>query len=96
MNVIIEENLFNEEYIKKQTSGFDELRKHLKNYPPELMQDQTGIDADMIREVARLFAQTNKGIIFWGMGVSQHVHGTDNARCLISLCLMIFPDFDCF
>ena len=68
MNVIIEENLFNEEYITKQTSGFDELQKHLKNYPPELMQDQTGIDADMIREVARLFAQTNKGIIFgvWG------------------------------
>ena len=88
MNVIIEENLFNEEYITKQTSGFDELQKHLKNYPPELMQDQTGIDADMIREVARLFAQTNKGIIFWGMGVSQHVHGTDNARCLISLALM--------
>ena len=45
MNVIIEENLFNEEYITKQTSGFDELQKHLKNYPPEIMQDQTGIDA---------------------------------------------------
>ena len=88
MNVIVEENLFNEDYIKKQTSGFEELQKHLKNYPPELMEDQTGIDANMIKEVARLFAKTKKGIIFWGMGVSQHVHGTDNARCLISLALM--------
>ena len=74
MNVIIEENLYNEEYIKKQTSGFVDLKDHLKNYPPELMEEQTGIDANMIREVARLFANTNKGIIFWGMGISQHVH----------------------
>ena len=52
------------------------------------MEEQTGIDAKMIREVARLFANTNKGIIFWGMGISQHIHGTDNARCLISLALI--------
>ncbi|MBI04609.1 MAG: formate dehydrogenase subunit alpha [Pelagibacteraceae bacterium] len=88
MNVIIEENLFNQEYIKKQTTGFDDLKIHLRNYPPELMEKQTGISANIIREVARLFANTDKGIIFWGMGVSQHVHGTDNARCLISLALM--------
>ena len=88
MHVIIEDNLFNDEYIKKQTSGFDDLRRHLKNYPPEIMEEQTGIDANLIREVAHLYAKTSKGIIFWGMGVSQHVHGTDNARCLISLALM--------
>ena len=88
MHVIIEDGLFNDEYIKKQTSGFDDLRRHLKNYPPEIMEEQTGIDAMLIREVAHLYAKTNKGIIFWGMGVSQHVHGTDNARCLISLALM--------
>ena len=88
MNVIIEENLFNEEYIKKQTEGFDKLRKHLLNYAPEIMESETGIDSNLIREVARLYANTNKGIIFWGMGISQHVHGTDNARCLISLSLM--------
>ena len=52
------------------------------------MEDETGISANLIREVARLYANTDKGIIFWGMGVSQHVHGTDNARCLISLALM--------
>ena len=88
MHVIIEDDLFNDEYIKKQTSGFDDLRRHLKNYPPEIMEEQTGIDANLIREVAHLYAKTSKGIIFWGMGVSQHVHGTDNARCLISLALM--------
>ena len=73
MNVIIEENLFNEEYIKKQTSGFNELQNHLKNYPPELMEEQTGIDANIIREVARLFANTDKGIIFWGWVFAHHL-----------------------
>ena len=52
------------------------------------MESRTGIKPDTIREIARLFANTTKGIIFWGMGISQHIHGTDNARCLISLALM--------
>ncbi len=88
MNVIVEENLFNSEYITKQTEGFEKLRKHLMNYSPDIMKNETGIDPELIREVARLYANTNKGIIFWGMGISQHTHGTDNARCLISLALM--------
>ena len=88
MNVIIEEKLFNSDYIKEHTSGFDELKDHLRNFSPEKMESRTGIKPDIIREIARLFANTNKGIIFWGMGISQHIHGTDNARCLISLALM--------
>jgi formate dehydrogenase major subunit len=47
-----------------------------------------GIEAETIRSVARQFAAADAGIIFWGMGVSQHTHGTDNARCLISLALL--------
>jgi len=88
MNVIIQERLFNTEYIKEHTIGFEELKNHLKQFTPELMETKTGISPNLIREVARLFANTKKGIIFWGMGISQHVHGTDNARCLISLALM--------
>ena len=47
-----------------------------------------GIDKDVIEEVAKIYASSNASIIFWGMGISQHVHGTDNARALISLALM--------
>jgi len=47
-----------------------------------------GIDAETLRDVARTFAGAKAAMIFWGMGVSQHIHGTDNARCLISLALM--------
>lgn len=88
MYVIIEENLFDQEYIKHHTLGFEQLKEHLEMFSPEKMFNNTGIVASKIREVARLFANTKKGIIFWGMGISQHIHGTDNARCLISLALM--------
>ncbi len=46
-----------------------------------------GIDAETLREVARLYAKSQGSLIFWGMGISQHVHGTDNSRCLIALAL---------
>ena len=46
------------------------------------------IEADVIHEVARIYASSSASIIFWGMGVSQHIHGTDNARALMSLALM--------
>ena len=88
MHVIVEEKLYNTEYIKDHTLGFDELKLHLQSFQPEKMEKICGINPSLIKEVARIFATTKKGIIFWGMGISQHVHGTDNARCLISLALM--------
>jgi formate dehydrogenase major subunit len=88
MNVIIKENLQNDEYIAAHTDGFAALRKRVLQYTPERMSPICGIAPDRIREVARLYATAGNSIIFWGMGISQHVHGTDNARCLIALALM--------
>ncbi len=88
MNVIVEEGLYDEQYIQGFTENWDEMKKHLKGFPPEKMEDLCGIDASTLREVARTFAGAQAGMIFWGMGISQHIHGTDNSRCLISLALM--------
>jgi len=88
MNVIVEEGLYDEQYIQAHAEGFDKLKDHLADYRPEDMEAICGIAADEIRAVARKYAKANAAIIFWGMGVSQHTHGTDNARCLISLALM--------
>ncbi|MBT6096202.1 MAG: molybdopterin-dependent oxidoreductase, partial [Rhodospirillaceae bacterium] len=88
MHVIITEELFDRQYIASFTEGFDEMKSHLKDFTPEAMAPICGIDADTLRDVARLFAGAKAGMVFWGMGVSQHIHGTDNARCLISLTLM--------
>ncbi len=85
---IIEENLFDVQYIQSMADGFDELKENIKDYPPEKMADICGIDAETLRETARAYATAERAIIFWGMGVSQHAHGTDNARCLIALSLI--------
>ena len=88
MNVIIEEKLYDRQYIEAFTEGFFEFREHIRAFPPERMEEVCGIPAETLREVARTFARARSGMIFWGMGVSQHIHGTDNSRCLISLALL--------
>ncbi len=88
MHVIVEEKLFDRQYIAAHTEGFDGLRAHLAAFSPEAMAETSGIDPDTVRTVARAYATARTALIFWGMGVSQHTHGTDNARCLISLALM--------
>jgi formate dehydrogenase major subunit len=86
--VIIEEGLTNDEYIAQFTEGFEDLKEHIRGFSPEKMAPVCGIDADVIRTVARTYATADNAIIYWGMGISQHVHGTDNARCLIALALV--------
>ena len=88
MHVIVTEELYDQQYVQTHTEGFEHLRDHLKQYSPETMAPICGIESDVLREVARLYAGAEAAIIFWGMGISQHIHGTDNARCLISLALM--------
>ena len=88
MKSIIDQGLVNDEFITKRTKDFKELKKHLEDFTPEKMSKICGIDKNVINEVAKIYAQSNASIIFWGMGVSQHIHGTDNARALISLALM--------
>ena len=88
MHVIAEEGLTNEAYIAEHTENWQAMREHLKAFSPEDMAPICGIEADELRAAARTFATAENGMIFWGMGVSQHVHGTDNSRCLISLALM--------
>ncbi|MDD9856963.1 MAG: molybdopterin-dependent oxidoreductase, partial [Gammaproteobacteria bacterium] len=88
LHTIIDEELYDREYVRAQTQGFEELKKHVEQFSPENMQSHCGIDAETLRAVARIYAGANAAIIFWGMGVSQHIHGTDNARCLIALSLI--------
>ncbi len=88
LNVIIEEELYDRAYVAQHTEGFAALKKHIQPFTPQRMQDICGIDAATLRVVARTYATADAAIIFWGMGISQHIHGTDNARCLIALALI--------
>jgi formate dehydrogenase major subunit len=85
---IVEEGLANEAFIRDRTANYEALRANVRKYSPEKMAPICGIPAATIREVARLYATSKGSMILWGMGISQHVHGTDNARCLIALALV--------
>ena len=87
LHVIVTEGLVNEAFVCDRTSGYEALAENVKGFSPEKMAPICGIDPQTIREVARLYATSKGSMIFWGMGISQHVHGTDNARCLIALAL---------
>ncbi|MFZ0845714.1 MAG: formate dehydrogenase subunit alpha [Pseudolabrys sp.] len=88
LNVIVGEKLYDRQYVQTYVEGFEQFKEHVKDFTPEEMEPICGLPADTIREVARAYARAESAIIFWGMGVSQHTHGTDNARCLIALALI--------
>ncbi|WP_438959431.1 formate dehydrogenase subunit alpha [Nereida sp.] len=88
MHAIVEEKLYDQQYIEAYTENWEAEKAHLKDFTPEKMSEICGIEPEVLRDVARTFAGAKAGMIFWGMGVSQHIHGTDNSRCLISLALM--------
>jgi formate dehydrogenase major subunit len=87
LHTIITEGLTDAQYIAGYTENYEALKKSIVDFAPEKMADVCGVDAETIREVARTYAKSRASIIFWGMGISQHVHGTDNSRCLIALAL---------
>jgi len=88
MHTIVEEGLVDAAFVRDRTSGYEALRENVKKYAPEAMAPICGIPAPTLRAVARLYATAKASMILWGMGISQHVHGTDNARCLIALAMM--------
>ncbi len=88
LHTIIEEGLYDRQYVQAHTEDFEKLREHVRDYTPEKMAEICGVDARTLRHIARTYARAEAAIIFWGMGISQHVHGTDNARCLIALALV--------
>jgi formate dehydrogenase major subunit len=88
MHVLVRDGLVNEAFIRERTENFEALRDLVADYPPKRVAAVCGISADTIEAVARAIGTARNMMIFWGMGISQHVHGTNNARCLIALCLL--------
>ena len=88
MNVIISQGLHDEEFIDRRTVGFSKLKETVKDYTPEVAEKITGVPKDVIVGVARYYGKAKNAMIFWGMGISQHTTGTDNARSLVSLALL--------
>ena len=85
IHTVIEEGLVDVDFVRNRVDNFEALKENVRGYSPEAMAPICGIPAETLREVARAFAKAKSAMVLWGMGISQHVHGTDNARCLIAL-----------
>ncbi len=86
MHEVIRLGLTDPEFIANRTSNYEALAETVADYPPDRAEQITGVPADQIREVARTWGEAGSAVVYWGMGISQHTTGTDNARCLIALC----------
>ncbi len=88
MHAVIDQGLVDKDFIADRTNGYEDLKAHLEHFSPEAVAPLCGVDAETLKEVARVYASANASMILWGMGISQHSHGTDNSRALISLALL--------
>jgi formate dehydrogenase alpha subunit len=86
--VIVQEKLYDPQFIAQRTEGFDDYIQSLEAFTPEWAEKVTGVPADQIRQAARLYASAERAAIYWGMGISQSTHGTDNTLALVNLALM--------
>jgi formate dehydrogenase major subunit len=86
MHELIRLDLVDHDFVEKRTSNYEALVETVKEYTPERAAQICEVDADLIRRVARIWGEAGAGVVYWGMGISQHTTGTDNARCLIALC----------
>ncbi len=88
IKIIIDNDWTNKDFIKKRVDGYDEILASTKKYTVDEMAEICGLKVDELYDVAKTYATSKRSIILWGMGVSQHTHGTDNNRCLITLAMI--------
>jgi len=88
MHVIIKEDLMNREFIDSRTENFEEMRKTVERYTPQIASEITGVPADDIVKAARMFAGARTAMIVYSMGITQHTHGVDNVRSCANLAML--------
>ncbi len=88
MHVIIEEGLYDKEYVEKRTEGFEKVRETVKKYTPEYVEKITTIPKEKLVEAARIFAAGKNSAIYYAMGITQHTTGTDNVLSLANLAML--------
>lgn len=88
MFVAVERNLVDHEFIESRTSGFQDFLKEVKKYPPEVTERITGISPNQIEEAASFIAEERPVAILYAMGITQHIHGTENVMDVSNLALL--------
>jgi len=88
LHVIIEEKTYDENFVRSRCNGFEYVAQHVKNITPESVEKITGVSSQLIRSVARSYSQAKRAMIFYGMGITQYMSGTNNVISLANLALI--------
>ncbi len=88
MNVIITEGLVDVSFIRQRTENFDDFEKRVLTYTPEVAERITSVPADDIRKAARIYASEKRSMLFYSMGITQHITGVDNVRSCANLVML--------
>src|SRR5512137_278945 len=88
MNIIIEEGLFDREFVEERTEGFEALRESISRYTPRVVEMITGISRHDLEKAARMYAEACKAMIVYAMGITQHTTGTDNVKSCANLAML--------
>lgn len=88
IKVIIDEGLVNEEFVKQRTTAFEELKDAVKEYTPEKVEATTGIPKEKLVEAARVYAKSDKAMLAYAMGITQHSNGTDVVKAIANLAMV--------
>lgn len=88
MHVIIKEDLYDKQYVEERTEGFEATKEVVEKFTPEYVEEITGVPAEDIKTVARLYGNAKPGSILYCMGITQHTTGTDNVRSLANLAML--------
>ncbi len=88
MNVILNEGLHDEAFVRERTEGFEAFAKTIAEYTPEKAEEISGIPADLLRQAARMYAQSGPAAIIYSMGITQHTTGTDNVLSTANLAML--------
>lgn len=87
-HVIIQEGLVNHDFLRNRTEGYEEYARSVEKFTPEYAESVSGVDRELIRQAARMYATAERAGIYWGMGISQLSHGTASALALINLAFL--------
>jgi formate dehydrogenase alpha subunit len=87
LHAILDESLEDKAFIASRTENIEAVRKHLAAYSPEVMEAQSGVPASLVRQAARLYCSTKKGMILYGLGMTEHRNGTQGVMGLANIAL---------
>jgi len=88
MNMIFLEGWHDRKFIEERTEGFEELERVFSKYTPEKVREITGIEPDLLRQAAKVYAQSPASALIYTMGITEHITGTDNVLSLANLAML--------